>query len=198
MGAATSTLDQGRRTAGRVQTIIVVAVAIAVVAGLTWLVNGGLDDGFTTVEVAPNGAVVAPAVGQPPTPFSGVTYDGKPASLADYAGKPLWLTFGGSWCSDCRVEMPELVETYNRYKGEGLSVLGVFINEPATETGAYAQRVGIPFPIISDASGRIASAYRLMGVPTHVFIGRDGLIREIRIGALGKNQMEASVAAILE
>lgn len=198
MGAATSTLDQGRRTAGRVQTIIVVAVAIAVVAGLIWLVNGGLDDGFTTVEVAPNGAVVAPAVGQPPTPFSGVTYDGKPASLADYAGKPLWLTFGGSWCSDCRVEMPELVETYNRYKGEGLSVLGVFINEPATETGAYAQRVGIPFPIISDASGRIASAYRLMGVPTHVFIGRDGLIREIRIGALGKNQMEASVAAILE
>lgn len=198
MGAATSTLDQGRRTAGRVQTIIVVAVAIAVVAGLIWLVNGGLDDGFTTVEVAPNGAVVAPAVGQLPTPFSGVTYDGKPASLADYAGKPLWLTFGGSWCSDCRVEMPELVETYNRYKGEGLSVLGVFINEPATETGAYAQRVGIPFPIISDASGRIASAYRLMGVPTHVFIGRDGLIREIRIGALGKNQMEASVAAILE
>ncbi len=73
--------------------------------------------------------------------------------------------------------MPELVETYNRYSGEGLSVLGVFINEPAADTGAYAQRVGIPFPIISDANGKIASAYRLMGVPTHVFIGRDGLIQ---------------------
>lgn len=198
MGASTSTLAQGRRTAGRSQTIIVLALAVIVVVGLRWLATGGLDDGFTTVDVAPNSAVVAPVVGQPPTPFSGVTYDGKLVSLADYAGKPLWLTFGGSWCSDCRVEMPELVETYNRYSGEGLSVLGVFINEPAADTGAYAQRVGVPFPIISDASGKIASAYRLMGVPTHVFIGRDGLIRDIKIGALAKDDMEAAVAVILD
>ena len=197
MGASASTLDQGHRTAGRVQTIIVLTVAVVVIAGLSWLVTGGLDDGFTTVEVAPNAAVVAPEIGQPPTPFSGVTYDGKPASLADYAGTPLWLTFGGSWCSDCRVEMPELIETCNRYSSEGLSVLGVFINEPAADTGAYAQRVGIPFPIISDASGKIASAYRLMGVPTHVFIGRDGLIQDIKIGALAKDEMEAAVQGIL-
>ena len=39
MGASPTTLDQGRRTAGRVQTIIVLAVAVAVVAGLTWLVT---------------------------------------------------------------------------------------------------------------------------------------------------------------
>ena len=197
MGAVASTLNQDRRTAGRVQTIIVLAVAVAAIVGLTWFVTGGLDDGFTTVEVAPNGGVEAPTVGKAPTPFSGVTYDGKPASLADYAGKPLWLTFGGSWCRDCRVEMPELIETYNRYSGDGLSVLGVFINEPAADTGAYAQRVGIPFPIVSDASGKIASAYRLMGVPTHVFIGRDGLIKEIKIGALAKDEMEAAVQAIL-
>ncbi|MHB8891615.1 MAG: TlpA family protein disulfide reductase [Candidatus Limnocylindrales bacterium] len=193
MGPVTNT----HNAAGRTQTIVVLAVAVAVIAGLTWLVTGGFDDGFTAVEVAPNGAVEAPAVGKAPTPFSGVTYDGKPASLADYAGKPLWLTFGGSWCRDCRVEMPELVETYNRYSGEGLVVLGVFINEPAADTGAYAQRVGIPFPIVSDASGKIASAYRLMGVPTHVFIGRDGLIKEIRIGALAKDEMEAAVQSIL-
>jgi peroxiredoxin len=198
MGADESTPGQGGRSAGRVQTIIVLAIAVVVVAGLTWLVNNGLDDGFTKIDVGPEAGVAAPAVGQPPTPFTGVTYDGQPASLADYAGKPLWLTFGGSWCSDCRVEMPELIETYNRYSGEGLSVLGVFINEPAADTGAYAQRVGIPFPIISDANGKIASVYRLMGVPTHVFIGRDGLIREIKIGALAKDEMETAIAAILE
>ena len=93
--------------------------------------------------------------------------------------------------------MPELVETYNRYKADGLVVLGVFINEPASDTADYARRAAIPFPIISDASGKIASAYRLMGVPTHVFIGRDGLIKEIKIGALAKDEMEAAVAAIL-
>jgi peroxiredoxin len=93
--------------------------------------------------------------------------------------------------------MPELVETYNRYRADGLVVLGVFINEPAGDTAAYAQRAGIPFPIVSDATGRIASAYRLMGVPTHVFIGRDGLVKELKIGALAKSEMDAAVAAIL-
>lgn len=198
MDPVTNTVRPGRSTAGRLQTIVVAAIAVVVIAVLAWSAMGGSGDGFTKVEIAPDTGVTAPEVGQPPTPFSGLTYDGKPASLADYAGKPLWLTFGGSWCGDCRVEMPELVETYNRYSGEGLSVLGVFINEPAADTGAYAQRVGIPFPIISDANGKIASAYRLMGVPTHVFIGRDGLIRDIKIGALAKDEMEAAVAAILQ
>ncbi len=197
MGLVTNTVRSGRSTAGRLQTIVVAAIAVVVIAVLAWSAMGGSGDGFTKVEIAPDTGVTAPEVGRPPTPFSGLTYDGKPASLADYAGKPLWLTFGGSWCSDCRVEMPELVETYNRYSAEGLSVLGVFINEPASDTGTYAQRVGIPFPIISDASGKIASAYRLMGVPTHVFIGRDGLIKDIKIGALAKNEMEAAVQAIL-
>ena len=54
-----------------------------------------------------------------------------------------------------------------------------------------------PFSIISDANGKIASAYRLMGVPTHVFIDRDGLIRDIKIVALAKDEMEAAVQAIL-
>jgi peroxiredoxin len=198
MGSVTPSVRPGRSTAGRLQTIVVAVIAVVVIAILAWSAMGGSGDGFTKVEIAPDTGVTAPTVGSSPTPFSGLTYDGKPASLADYAGKPLWLTFGGSWCRDCRVEMPELIETYNRYSGEGLSVLGVFINEPAADTGAYAQRVGIPFSIISDANGKIASAYRLMGVPTHVFIGRDGLIRDIKIGALAKAEMEAAVAAILE
>jgi peroxiredoxin len=197
MGSVTPSVRPGRSTAGRLQTIVVAVIAVVVIAILAWSAMGGSGDGFTKVEIAPDTGVTAPTVGSSPTPFSGLTYDGKPASLADYAGKPLWLTFGGSWCRDCRVEMPELIETYNRYSGEGLSVLGVFINEPAADTGAYAQRVGIPFSIISDANGKIASAYRLMGVPTHVFIGRDGLIRDIKIGALAKDEMEAAVQAIL-
>lgn len=198
MSASPSAVERGRRPAGRVQTIVVLAVAAAAITGFTWFVTGGTGDGFLTPVVAPNAANAAPAVGQPPTPFAGTTYDGKPASLADYAGKPLWLTFGGSWCPDCRVEMPELIETYERYRGAGLSVLGVFVNEPAADTRAYAERVGIPFSIISDASNKIANIYRVMGFPTHLFIGRDGLIREIRIGALTKSDMEAAVAGILE
>lgn len=197
MDVAASTAGKGRRSASRLQTILVIALTMIVIAALTWLV-GGSDDGFTEITIASEAGVVAPEVGKAPTPFSGLTYDGKPAALADYAGQPVWLTFGGSWCRDCRVEMPDVIDAYNRYQPEGLVVLGVFINEPATDTADYARRTGIPFPIVSDASGKIASAYRLMGVPTHVFIGRDGLIKDLRIGALSAADMDAAIASILE
>lgn len=197
MGASTSTVGQSRRTAGRVQTIVVLAVTVAAIGALSWVMTDGFDDRVTKINIAVDTSVDPPTIGKPPTPFSGVTYDGKPISLSDFAGKPLWLTFGAAWCTDCRVEMPELIETYNRYKGEGLAVLGVFISEPASDTAAYARRAGIPFPIVSDPRSQIAGTYRLLGVPTHVFIGRDGLIKQLRIGALAKNEMEAAVQGIL-
>ena len=73
----------------------------------------------------------------------------------------------------------------------------MFINDPPAEIAGFAKRAGLTFPIIADQSTKIGSAYRLMGIPTHVFIGRDGLIKEVLIGALSKNDMQRSVAGIL-
>ena len=36
-----------------------------------------------------------------------------------------------------------------------------------------------------------------MGIPTHFFIGSDGKIREVRIGALSRDDMARAVAAIV-
>ncbi len=76
-------------------------------------------------------------------------------------------------------------------------VLGVFINEPAADVAGYAQRAGLSFPIAVDPNADVAAAYRSMGIPTHFFIGADGRIREVRIGALSKDDMARAVAAIL-
>ncbi|MDQ1322946.1 MAG: Thioredoxin protein, partial [Chloroflexota bacterium] len=53
------------------------------------------------------------------------------------------------------------------------------------------------FPITVDQHEAIAAAYRTKGVPTHFFIGPDGKDREVRIGALSKDDMARSIAAIL-
>ena len=123
---------------------------------------------------------------------------GTPVSLADYAGKPVWLTFGASWCPDCRTEAPDLEAAYLAWKGKGLNVLGVFINEPAADVAAYAQRAGMTFPIAVDPNADIAAAYQTLGIPTHFFIGADGRIEQIRIGALSRDDMDRTVAALLD
>ena len=196
MSAAGVTARTSGRGAGRLQTVLVIAVAVVVLGTLGYVATGpgAADDGVTKVDLQVSGK--APAVGDLPPSFTATTADGKTVSLADYAGKPLWLTFGASWCPDCRTEAPDVDATYQAYKAKGLNVLGVFISESANDIRDYATRAGLTFPIAVDESERIASAYQTLGIPTHFFIGADGRIRQVRIGALSKADMDAAAAAL--
>jgi peroxiredoxin len=197
MSAAGIAARAGRRTAGRLQTIVVIAVTAVVIGAVAYVVSGPGADGVTQVDLSGDVAGAAPVVGSVPPGFTGTTYDGRQVSLSDYAGKPMWLTFGASWCPDCRSEAPDVEATYQRYKDRGLVVLGVFISEGASDISGYAQRAGLTFPIVVDQATVIASRYRTMGIPTHFFIGADGRIREVRIGALDADTMDRAVAALL-
>lgn len=199
MQAARTANRSAGRLAGRLQTIVVIAIAAVVVGVLAWSASGaGMTDGVTRIELPAGAALEAPRPGQVPPDFSGVTYDGAPISLADYAGRPVWLTFGASWCADCRAEAADLEATYRANGPAGLVVLGVFINEPATDIKGYAERAGLTFPIAVDPNADIAAAYRSLGIPTHVFIRRDGTVSELRIGALSRDEMDRLVAAIVD
>jgi peroxiredoxin len=186
------------RSAGRLQTIGIGAIAAVVLGVLVYAASGqGPSDGVTRIDLGGGAAAAAPAVGAVPPDFTAVTWDGQTVSLSDYAGKPVWLTFGASWCADCRTEAPDLEATYLANKDQGLVVLGVFIQEPKEDVSGYAQRAGLTFPIAVDERAAIAGAYRTMGIPTHFFIGPDGKIREIRIGALPRDEMDRAVASLM-
>jgi peroxiredoxin len=198
MNAANAATGSTGRLAGRLQTIVVIAVVAVIVGVLAWSASGaGMSDGVTKIELPAGAAANAPKVGAVPPDFSGVTADGTPISLSDYAGKPVWLTFGASWCPDCRVEAPDIEAAYQANKDKGLAVVGVFISESADDIAGYADRAGLSFPITVDQQEAIAAAYRTMGVPTHFFIGPDGKVREVRIGALSKDDMARSIATIM-
>lgn len=196
MSAAGTAGRSSGTSAGRLQTVIVIAVA-AVVMGVAAYLIVGPADGVTEVQLKPGAAAAAPAVGAAPPAFTGTTYDGKALNLADYAGKPLWLTFGASWCPDCRNEAADVEAAYKAAQAKGLAVVAVFMNEPATDIASYAGRAGLTFPIVVDENADIAATFRTMGIPTHFFIGADGKIRLVRIGALSREDMDQAIASIL-
>jgi peroxiredoxin len=199
MNAAGVAAQPSRGGAGRLQTIAVIGITAVVLGALAFFVSGGVtDDGVTTVELAGDIAASAPKVGDLPPDFTAQTPDGETISLSDYAGKPLWLTFGATWCPDCRVEIPDVQGAYDANKAAGLQLLGVFIREPGSDIKGYSDRVGLTFPIVVDERTVIAAAYRNMGIPTHYFIGADGRIKEIRIGAMSRADMDRAIAGILE
>jgi peroxiredoxin len=170
----------------------VVAVAIAVG---TMLLDA--KAGFTSVTLTGDTSGPRPTVGQAPPDFTATTTDGKAFSLAALKGQPVWLTFGATWCGDCRAEAPDLQATAAKYRSTGLVVVGVFLQENASNITAYAKRVGMDFTFIPDPSTILASRYRVMGLPTHIFIGRDGLIREMRLGGLPPEEMDRLAQSIL-
>jgi hypothetical protein len=85
---------------------------------------------------------------------------------------------------------------YERSKADGLVVLAVFISEDAPAVKDYADRVGLSYLKVADPDTAIASRYRILGIPSHFFIDREGVLREMKIGSLDPAAMERAVEGV--
>jgi len=67
--------------------------------------------------------------------FTVTALDGKPLDLAALLiqDKPVLLHFWATWCAPCRKEMPHFAELSHRYKEQGLTVVGLSIDDPQTD-----------------------------------------------------------------
>jgi cytochrome c biogenesis protein CcmG/thiol:disulfide interchange protein DsbE len=184
------------RGAARLRTALVLAVAAVLIGVVTWVVDRPTDDGVTRLSGRAS-VGSPPRIGDVPPDFSATAIDGSAVSMAALKGQPTWLTFGASWCPDCRAEATDLQATYAKYRPQGLAVLGVFIDEPESAVADYAKRVGFTFPLLADPQSRIADMYGTYGIPIHFFVGRDGIIREVRIGRLTAGDMEQLVQQLV-
>jgi peroxiredoxin len=165
--------------------------------GATFLLDQSGAAGFTKVTLTGDVSGPRPEVGGAPPAFSATTVDGTPFSLGDLAGTPVWLTFGASWCADCRAEAPDIQAAYERYGPTGLAIVSVWIDETDSDARDYAARVGLTFTMVADPTTSLASRYRIFGLPTHFFITPDGVIREIRLGGLTPDAMDRLVGSIM-
>lgn len=122
-----------------------------------------------------------PSVMHPPE-FSGVTADGKTASLAGLRGRVILINFWATWCLECRPEMPMFERLHREFAAQGLAVVGINAREGTSTIRAYAKELGLTFPLILDPKGKINAAYGVIGLPTTFLIGRDGRPVALAIG----------------
>lgn len=192
---------QARSGVGRLGTIAIIAVTAAIIVAVSVLSNNqssaGTDtNGLTQVNLTGSGRGEPPVVGRPAPALSAPDLDGKVVSLSQYAGHPIWLTFGASWCQPCRAENPDVVATYQKHEANGLVVIQVYMGEGASAVKDYTTRVGIPYVKVPDPTEQLASDYRILGIPTHYFIDKTGVLHATKIGSLTPEQMDAAVKEI--
>src|SRR5690606_41910594 len=68
------------------------------------------------------------AIGQPAPDFSAPTPEGTEASLKESLGEVTVIDFWAAWCGPCRKENPNVVRIYEKYKDQGLSIIGVSLD----------------------------------------------------------------------
>lgn len=120
--------------------------------------------------------------------------------LSKLRGHPVVVSFWATWCPSCRTEFPELVRLHETHGPAGLRVLGVNGRDQERSTKnvkAFLDEVGASFPVVLDQRGRARLEYRLVGLPTTVFVDSAGIIQGIHRGPISREELDRGVAAIL-
>jgi cytochrome c biogenesis protein CcmG/thiol:disulfide interchange protein DsbE len=174
-----------------------VLVGIAIV-GIVWYFDSPSSAASSQdITLTATASGPAPRVGQVAPDFTVKDIDGNLHKLSDFRGRPVWINFWASWCPPCRAENPDIQAVYDANRDAGLVVLGIAIGENDSTVKDYAGRAGLTYTIGLDGGTDIAAAYRIVGIPTHFFIDKDGILRDWRIGSLSKETMATKAADIM-
>jgi thiol-disulfide isomerase/thioredoxin len=114
-------------------------------------------------------------------------FDGSDFRLSDHRGKPVFINFWASWCIPCAEEMPAIEQVYKEYA----------IDDTETKAKKFADRFKLSFPIGLDP-GEIHKSYPLYGVPTTVFIDRQGKINYLHMGGVTENLIRHELDKIIQ
>jgi peroxiredoxin len=169
----------------------VVLIVLAVVVSL--MLVFGIQK---TRHASQNGA--GQLQGQPAPDFALASLDGKTLRLSDYRGKAIVLNFWATWCEPCKVEMPWFIELQNKYRQQGLQVLGVAMDDSGPkEIGEFAQKMGVNYPVMI---GKEAVGDQYGGIPylpSTFYISRDGKVIDRVSGLVSKSEIEADIQKAL-
>lgn len=136
-------------------------------------------------------------IGQPAPDFRQNTPDGRTLALSDLRGKVVLVDFWASWCRPCRMENPNLVAAYAKYRTKGFEILSVSLDR---EKGAWLNAIEqdkLTWNHVSDLqfwNNAAAQQYGVSSIPYSVLVGRDGNVidKNLRGPAL-----EAKLAEVL-
>jgi cytochrome c biogenesis protein CcdA/thiol-disulfide isomerase/thioredoxin len=112
---------------------------------------------------------------------------GAPLRIAGLRGRVVLLDFWTYSCINCLRTIPELKALDERYRGAGLTVVGVHTPEFLFEAdpgnvGRAVRDLGIRYPVVLDPRYETWDAYGTRYWPTTYLIDRDGHVRDLHVG----------------
>jgi cytochrome c biogenesis protein CcmG, thiol:disulfide interchange protein DsbE len=127
------------------------------------------------------------------------TASGETMDLARLRGRIVYVDFWASWCTPCRRSFPWMNALLERYRNEGLVIVGVNVDKRRADADRFLRDVPASFPVVFDEQGTTPAAFDVKGMPSSYLIDRHGVVVAIEEGFHDerKADIEARIRALL-
>ena len=154
----TPPLSISRHRLRRVRTAIVITLALAV----------------ASADAIPRKHAL---LNNPAPTFRRTSLDNQLVDLATLRGRVVLLNFWATWCAACAVEMPRFVEWQQKYVADGLSIIGVSMDDDSSTVKVFLARRRLNYPVVMGDEELGLQYGGVLGLPVTYLIDRTGIIR---------------------
>jgi peroxiredoxin len=150
-------------------------------------------------EEVPSNVAIDPSVGSLAPGFTLTTLDGETISLAELRGKNVLINYWATWCPPCLNELIALENVQKQYEGQDFVVITIngIEQDNLGDVQATVEEYGITYPVLLDENESFWDDYRILFLPTSVYINEQGIIRFIKFGEQSEAEFSTMVDQLL-
>jgi peroxiredoxin len=132
-----------------------------------------------------------------PPDFSATDVSGRSIKLSEFKGKVVLLDFWATWCPPCRVEVPNLLDIYRRFKDKNFVMISVSLDRDLQAARQFVKdkEMGWLHIIDREAGRAISDLYQVEYIPSTFLINRMG---KIEASQLRGDELKNRIAALLK
>lgn len=124
--------------------------------------------------------------------------EGKVVKNTDFLGKVVILDFWATWCPPCKAEVPEFITLQDKYRDQGLEIVGLSLDEGgANDVKPFSEEHKVNYTMLI-ANSETAKAYGgISGIPTTFVVDKSGKIVKKFLGYTDPAVFEATIQPLL-